>query len=71
MIKRIVISRGNIPSQFPIGATWLVALSQSVWNIPGWLLGILWFGIVILWLLILIDIFTADRRDLFKDDKIK
>ena len=67
MKKRIVVSPDNLPLRWPIHATWLVALSQSVWNVPEWGLGILWALVVIVWIVVIIDTFNRDNRKVFKD----
>lgn len=64
--KRAVIDTANLPFRLPVNTSWLMALSQHVWTIPGWALGIAWFVIFWLWVIAVIDIFIREEHDLFE-----
>jgi len=66
--KRKVVSQKNLPMPWPVALTWLAALSQSVWNMPGWSIGVMWTMVVIVWLIVAITIFTSEQKELFNDD---
>lgn len=68
-MKRKVVSSHNLPLKLPVLMTWVCALSQATWNMPGWLIGVMWMWVVLMWIVAVQDFWTRDDIDPFAKDK--
>lgn len=70
MAFRKVLDPKNLPFRPPTLATVIVALANSVWHPPGWLMGILWFLIALCWIAWIVDVTTREERTLWDDKSL-
>lgn len=71
MIKRKIVSPKNLPMRAPVGLSWLSALSQTVWSMPGWLVGVMWTFNALIWALWITDALNRKDQVLFATDEDK
>ena len=65
-MKRTVVARKALPTHWPIMLTWAGFASQEIWVMPGWGIGVMWTMIVIVWLIVVVDVFSSEYRDPFE-----
>lgn len=69
MEKRITVDTKYLPLRMPIVLTWLSALSQRVWDMPGWLVGVMWTMVIFVWLIWAVDTWNRESRSPFTGNR--
>lgn len=64
-----VIHRTNLPARMPVNFTLIVLLLNDRFNTPGWLQGVNWTIVALLWICAIIAIVKEDDTDIFRSGK--
>ena len=71
MTTNKVISNSNLPSKLPIWSSITAALALDYWNAPEWMIGAVGLFFIVTWILMIIDMATQEKVDVFEEVKNK
>ena len=60
------ISRACIQTTYPITPTLLAWIFLDYYHAPGWVSGMVWTIIVLLWIVVIVELFECEMVDIFK-----
>lgn len=66
-MKKIVISRSNLPVRLPIIQTIVVILALDYWSASGWIWGAVSVFLVLWWLICIACLIQEKQTDILKD----
>jgi len=62
-----VIKPSNLPTKFPVTFTAVVYLMIDKFQPAGWVVGVIWTLVVLLWIMAIIIIYKQKHTDIFAD----